>query len=76
MMDSDRTAPITLLRRSTTGGLGWPLILAITITITGLVAIGITVHCYKKIYGLSWISCAKTDDDSSVSVDRVSVQTT
>ena len=48
MMDSDRVSPTTLLHQSTTGGIGWPALLAIVIAIVGIVIIGITVLCYKN----------------------------
>ena len=75
MMGPDGNAPITLLRQSATGGLGWPLVLAIVVAVVGMIAIGITLHCYKKLYGLSWILCNKnSDDDNPREVDTVSVQ--
>ena len=57
MMDSDRVLPTTLLHQSTTGGIGWPALLAIVIAIVGIVIIVITVLCYKKKHGLSWKFC-------------------
>ena len=80
MMDPDGSTPITLLRRSTTGGLGWPIILAIAITVAGTVAIGIILHCYKRIYGLSWKPCGKSSDDDNSRdaehVDQISLRST
>ena len=57
MMDSDRVLPTTLLHQSTTGGIGWPALLAIVIAIVGIVIIVITILCYKKKHGLSWKFC-------------------
>ena len=48
MMDSDRVLPTTLLHQSTTGGIGWAVILSIVIAIVGVVIIVVTVQCYKK----------------------------
>ena len=42
------------LQKSTTGGVGWPLILALVILAASLLTIGVTVYCYKKRHGLSW----------------------
>ena len=71
MMGSGGSTPITLLRRSATGGLGWPIILAITITVAGAVIIGVILHSYKKMYGLSWKSCGNNARDQSGDADSV-----
>ena len=71
MMGFGGSTPITLLRRSATGGLGWPIILAITITVAGAVIIGVILHSYKKMYGLSWKSCGNNARDQSGDADSV-----
>ena len=76
MMGPGGNTPITLLRKSTTGGLGWPIILAITITVVGAVAIGVILHSYKRMYGLSWKSCGNSNNDKpgdTDSVEKVSI---
>ena len=57
MMDSDRKTPSTLLHQSTTGGIGWPVIMRIVIATVGVVTIAVTIQCYKKKHGLSWKCC-------------------
>ena len=48
------------------------MLLAIATTVAGVVAIGVTLHCYKKKHGLSWnICCYKNDDDDSGEVEQV-----
>ena len=39
----------------------------------GLVTIGITVHCYKKKYGLSWTFCNKNDDEDPGDMEEVAI---
>ena len=70
MMDSDRKISTTLLHQSTTGGIGWPVILSIVIAVVGVITIAIAVQCYKKKHGLSWKCCVQEDytdpDESSL----------
>ena len=62
LMTADRS-PRQFLRHSSTGGVGWPLLLALAISAVGLATIGITVYCYKKKYGLSWKFCRETEKE-------------
>ena len=76
MMGTGGSTPITLLGRSTTGGLGWPIILAIAMTVAGVVIIGVVLHVYKKMYGLSWKTCGNSDGDSGDTdsvVEKISI---
>ena len=76
MMGTGGSTPITLLGRSTTGGLGWPIILAIAMTVAGVVIIGVVLHVYKKMYGLSWKTCGNSDRDSGDTdsvVEKISI---
>ena len=76
MMGTGGSTPITLLGRSTTGGLGWPIILAIAMTVAGAVIIGVVLHVYKKMYGLSWKTCGNSDRDSGDTdsvVEKISI---
>ena len=70
MMMMDRSSR-KFLRKSTTGGVGWPIILALVLLVTSLLTIGVTVYCYKKKHGLSWKCNEKNEDDDSE--DNVSV---
>ena len=62
MMMADGS-PRQFLRHSSTGGVGWPLILALVISVVSLASIGITIYCFKKKYGLSWKFCEETEKD-------------
>ena len=62
MMDSDRKTSSTLLHQSTTGGIGWPVIMSIVIAIVGVTTIAVAIQCYKKKHGLSWKCCIQEDD--------------
>ena len=62
MMDSDWKISSTLLHQSTTGGIGWPVILSIVIATVGVVTIAVTIQCYKKKHGLSWKCCIREND--------------
>ena len=62
MMTADGS-PRQFLRHSSTGGVGWPLILALVISVVSLASIGITIYCFKKKYGLSWKFCEETEKD-------------
>ena len=73
MMDSDRVIPTSLLHQSTTGGIGWPIVLAIVIAVVGIVTIGITLQCYKKKHGLSWNFCNKEDDMDTKEMEEVTI---
>ena len=62
MMMADGS-PRQFLRHSSTGGVGWPLILAPVISVVSIASIGITIYCFKKKYGLSWKFCEETKKD-------------
>ena len=62
MMAADRP-PRQFLRRPSTGGVGWPMILVIVIVVIGAVSFGITIYCFKTRSGLSWTFCRETEDN-------------
>ena len=62
MMMADGS-PRQFLRHSSTGGVGWPLILAMVILVVGIFSIGITIYCFKKKYGLLWKFCGESEKD-------------
>ena len=62
MMTADRS-PRQFLQRPSTGGVGWPIILAIVISAIGAISFGIAIYCFKKKHGLSWKFCKETEKD-------------
>ena len=62
MMAADRP-PRQFLRRPSTSGVGWPMILVIVIAVVGAVSFGITIYCFKTRHGLSWTFCQEAEDD-------------
>ena len=73
MMDSDRVIPTSLLQQSATGGISWPILLAILIAVVGIVAIGITLQCYKRKHNLSWNFYNKDDDMNTREMEEVTI---
>ena len=55
--------PRVFLHKQATSGVGWPLILAVVITIVGACLFGAAIYYFKTKYGLSWTFCVKKDKD-------------
>ena len=56
--------PRVFLHRQATGGVGWPLILAIVITVVGASLFGATIYYFKTKYGLTWSFFMKKEKDT------------
>ena len=55
--------PRVFLQKKETGGVGWPLILAIVITVVGAGSFVAAIYYFKKKYELSWSICTKKEVD-------------
>ena len=55
--------PRVFLQKKTTGGVGWPLILAIVITVVGAGSFVAAIYYFKKKHELSWSICTEKEVD-------------
>ena len=56
--------PRVHLHEQSTGGVGWPMILAVVITLIGVCLIGAVIYYFQTKRGLSWTICTRKEKDS------------